>query len=51
MTTRPDGREPDELRPLDFVRDFTTMAAGSTLAAFGETRVLCTASLDEGTPR
>ena len=51
MSTRFDGREADELRPMEFVRDFTTMAAGSALAVFGETRVLCTASLDEGTPR
>ncbi|HET6950008.1 MAG TPA: ribonuclease PH [Acidimicrobiales bacterium] len=48
---RPDGRAPDELRPLDFARDFTEMAAGSCLASFGQTRVLCTASIDEDVPR
>ncbi len=50
-TTRYDGRRPDELRPLSFVRDFTNMSMGSTLVTFGETRVLCTASVDEDVPR
>ncbi|MEE9416254.1 MAG: ribonuclease PH [Acidimicrobiales bacterium] len=48
---RPDGRQADELRPVSFERDFTTMAAGSTLVSFGNTRVLCTASIDESVPR
>jgi ribonuclease PH len=48
---RPDGRAPDELRPVTFERDFTEMAAGSCLVSFGQTRVLCTASLDEDVPR
>jgi ribonuclease PH/glutamate racemase len=48
---RPDGREPDELRPLTFQRDYTEMAAGSVLVSFGRTRVLCTASIDEDVPR
>ena len=47
---RPDGRADDELRPLSFTRDFTEMAAGSCLATFGRTRVLCTASVGEGVP-
>jgi len=51
MTTRFDGRRPDELRPFKFHRDYTTMAAGSALVVFGNTRVLCTASVEEGTPR
>jgi ribonuclease PH len=52
MTTiRPDGRAPDELRPVSFQRDFTEMADGSTLVTFGDTRVLCTASIDEDVPR
>ena len=50
-TTREDGRRLDELRPLAFVRDFTTMAMGSVLVSFGETKVLCTASVDEDVPR
>ena len=51
MTTRSDGRQPDQLRPMEFRRDFTTMSAGSALAVFGNTQVLCTASVDDDTPR
>ena len=51
MTSRPDGRAPDELRPVTFERDFTDMAAGSVLVSFGRTRVVCTASIDEDVPR
>jgi ribonuclease PH len=50
-TTRLDGRAADELRPISFERDFTVMAAGSCLVSFGDTRVLCTASIDEEVPR
>lgn len=48
---RPDGRANDELRPIGFERDYTDMAAGSVLVSFGRTRVLCTASIDDGVPR
>lgn len=48
---RPDGREPNDLRPISFERDYTEMAAGSVLVSFGRTRVLCTASIDEDVPR
>ena len=48
---RPDNRQPDELRPVTFQRDFTTMAEGSVLASFGNTKVLCTASVEEDVPR
>ena len=48
---RPDGREPHQLRPLTFQRDYTVMAAGSVLVTFGRTKVLCTASVDEDVPR
>ena len=48
---RGDGRRVDQLRPLEFRRDYTTMANGSALAAFGDTRVLCTASVDANVPR
>jgi ribonuclease PH len=52
MTTpRADGRAPDELRPISFERDFTSMASGSCLVSFGRTQVLCTASIDEDVPR
>jgi ribonuclease PH len=47
---RRDGREPDELRPVTFIRDFTEFAAGSVLVEFGRTRVLCTASVEERIP-
>jgi ribonuclease PH len=50
MGIRRDGREPDELRPVSFVRDFTDFALGATLVDFGRTRVLCTASLEERVP-
>jgi ribonuclease PH len=49
--TRIDGRQPDELRPITFERDFTESADGSILVSFGRTRVLCTASVDEDVPR
>jgi ribonuclease PH len=50
MGIRKDGREPNELRPVSFVRDFTDFATGATLVDFGRTRVLCTASLEERVP-
>jgi len=50
MGTRNDGREPDELRPVAFTRDYTEFAAGSVLVEFGRTRVLCTASVEERVP-
>lgn len=49
--TRPDGRRADQLRPLSFERDYTSAPAGSVLVSFGNTRVLCTASIDEDVPR
>ncbi len=49
--TRPDGRRPEQLRPVTFQRDFTEMAAGSVLVSFGRTQVLCTASIEEDVPR
>ena len=48
--TRPDGRSADELRKIRFTRSFTNVAAGSVLVEFGDTRVLCTASVTEGVP-
>jgi ribonuclease PH len=49
--TRADGRRPDQLRPLDLEVDFVELAAGSVLYSQGKTRVLCTASIEEGVPR
>jgi ribonuclease PH len=50
VSQRRDGREPDQLRPIRFDRDYTEFAAGSVLISMGRTRVLCTASLDERVP-
>jgi ribonuclease PH len=47
---RPSGRDFDELRAVNFDVGFTRNAAGSVLAEFGETRVLCTACVDESVP-
>ncbi len=49
--TRPSGRRNDQLRPITFQRDYTRHAEGSVLACFGETKVLCTASVAAGVPR
>jgi ribonuclease PH len=46
-----EGRRPDELRPLDIAVDYLEQPMGSVLYSQGKTRVLCTASLDEGVPR
>jgi ribonuclease PH len=48
--TRPSGRTADQLRPISIQRHFTRHAEGSVLVSFGETRVLCTASVEERGP-
>jgi ribonuclease PH len=48
MTLRIDGRQPDQLRPVELVRDYTTFAAGSVLIRVGGTLVLCTARVAAG---
>ncbi|KYP96885.1 ribonuclease PH [Sodalis-like endosymbiont of Proechinophthirus fluctus] len=48
---RPAGRSVQQVRPVTITRHFTQYAEGSVLVAFGETRVLCTASVEEGVPR
>jgi ribonuclease PH len=48
---RPDNRQPDQLRPLSFERDFTGFALGSVLTKCGETQVLCTVTVQEGVPK
>lgn len=50
MKARPSGRAPDELRPIRITRRFTRHAEGSVLIECGETRVLCTASVEETVP-
>ncbi|MER3458463.1 MAG: ribonuclease PH, partial [Chloroflexota bacterium] len=47
---RPDGRRPDELRPVRFILNYTDYAEGSVLIEMGRTRVLCNASADEVVP-
>jgi ribonuclease PH len=47
---RPSGRAPDQLRPIRLTRRYTKHAEGSVLVEFGDTRVLCTASIDEKVP-
>lgn len=47
---RPDARAASEMRPISFQRGYTKHSAGSVLACFGETRVLCTASVVDGVP-
>jgi ribonuclease PH len=49
--SRAEGRRPDELRALEIEPDYIEQASGSALISFGKTRVLCTASLEEGIPR
>jgi ribonuclease PH len=47
---RSNNRRADQLRPVSFVRDFTRYAEGSVLVSCGDTRVLCTASVEDGVP-
>jgi ribonuclease PH len=52
MTThlRHDGRRPDQLRPVTITRDYLRHPEGSVLVESGDTKVLCTASLEEKVP-
>jgi ribonuclease PH len=47
---RPDGRAPDQLRPVRITPDYTRWAEGSVLVEFGETKVICTASVENKVP-
>ncbi len=47
---RPSARSPEQLRPVSFTRHFTRHAEGSVLVAFGDTRVICTASVEYRVP-
>ena len=49
--TRADGRAQDQMRAVKITRGFTTNPAGSVLVEFGNTRVMCTASVELGVPR
>ena len=48
---RPDGRAADQLRPVTITRDWQKYAEGSALVEFGDTKVLCAASVQQGVPR
>lgn len=48
---RPSGRAAGQMRTVSFTKDFTKHAEGSVLVAFGETKVICTASIDNRQPR
>lgn len=48
---RIDNRQQNELRPVTFERNYTKHAEGSVLVSFGDTKVLCTASVEKGVPR
>ena len=50
LIERPSGRAPHQLRPASIVRGYTRHAEGSVLVSFGETRVLCTASVENRVP-
>jgi ribonuclease PH len=48
---RPSGRQPDQLREVQIQRNYTCHAEGSVLVSIGNTKVICTASVEEGVPR
>lgn len=48
---RPSGRQPDQMREVEIIRDYTCHAEGSVLVRFGNTKVICTASVEDGVPR
>lgn len=48
---RPSGRTPDQLRDIRITRNYTKHAEGSVLVEFGDTKVICTASVEERVPR
>ncbi|MCW1887486.1 ribonuclease PH [Luteolibacter flavescens] len=50
-SARHDGRQPDQLRPISFIPHVAPHAAGSVLVSFGNTRVICAATIDEDVPR
>ncbi len=50
-TIRPSGRQPNQMRDIRFTRNYTKHAEGSVFAEFGDTKVLCTASVTDQVPR
>lgn len=51
LMSRPSGRRPEQLRQVRITREFTCHAEGSVLVEFGNTKVICTASVESGVPR
>ena len=49
--SRPDGRQPNQLRPISFIPNVAPNATGSVLVSFGDTRVICSATIEEDVPR
>ncbi|MDA0767916.1 MAG: ribonuclease PH [Verrucomicrobia bacterium] len=49
--SRPDGRTPEQLRPISFLPNVAPHASGSVLVSFGNTRVICAATIEEDVPR
>ena len=49
--SRPSGRRPEQIRQVKITRNFTCHAEGSVLVEFGNTKVICTASVEQGVPR
>ena len=49
--SRPDGRNPDQLRPVSFIPNVAPHATGSVLVSFGNTRVICSATIEDDVPR
>jgi len=49
--SRPDGRQPDQLRPISFIPNVAPHATGSVLVSFGDTRVICSATIEDDVPR
>lgn len=49
--SRPDGRQSDQLRPISFIPHVAPHATGSVLVSFGDTRVICTATVEDDVPR
>src|SRR6202165_4090868 len=50
MTVRHDGRAADQLRPVKITRDYLRHPEGSVLVEFGDTKVICTASIEDEVP-
>ena len=50
IPSRPSGRRPQDIRPIQFERGYTCHAEGSVLVSFGQTKVICTASISAGVP-